>query len=294
MMSTWLFATPTNGLSKSASVSPAARRRLRWGARSKPFLIWSLRTAHFSPARRWKSTRARGRPPGPSPRPARGVRTTIVPAPLRFEEALARVRAALAARAPRPLAIPGFRPAAVLVPLLARPDGPTLLFTRRTETVPHHKGEISFPGGGREPGEDAVAAALREADEEVGLAPARVEVLGALDDVPSIARYVVTPVVAAVRDPPHAFRAAAFEVVEPFELPLAALLDPALRRASLWDPARLPPEAAAAVASSVQFEEVDPATGFWRVWSFHADAERVVWGLTARILADLVDRAFGR
>jgi 8-oxo-dGTP pyrophosphatase MutT (NUDIX family) len=212
-----------------------------------------------------------------------------------FEEALLRIRAALDARPARRLAIPGFRPAAVLVPLLARPEGPTLLFTRRTELVPHHKGEISFPGGGLEEGEDAVAAALREAEEEVGLPPVGVEVVGALDDVPSIARYVVTPIVAAVREPPGAFRAAAFEVLEPFELPLARLLDPAVRRASLWDPARLPAAAAEAVrAAQVEFEDVDAATGHWRVWSFHADAERVVWGLTARILADLVDRAFGR
>jgi 8-oxo-dGTP pyrophosphatase MutT (NUDIX family) len=210
-----------------------------------------------------------------------------------FDEALARVRTALAARAPRTLAIPGFRPAAVLVPILDRPGGPTLLFTRRTETVPHHKGEISFPGGGREPAEDAAAAALREAQEEVGLDPRSVEVLGDLDDLPSIARYVVTPIAAAVRAPPAAFTAAAFEVVEPFELPLARLLDPAVRRTSLWDPARLPAEAAAAlVASRVAFEEVDPATGHWRMWSFHADERRVVWGLTARILAELVDRAF--
>jgi 8-oxo-dGTP pyrophosphatase MutT (NUDIX family) len=213
--------------------------------------------------------------------------------PLGFEETLRRVRTALAARPARPIAVPGFRGAAVLVPLLARAGGPTVLFTRRTELVPHHKGEISFPGGGREPAEDAVAAALREAEEEVGLPASRVEVLGTLDDVPSIARYVVTPVVAAVREPPERFSAQAFEVLEPFELPLASLLDPATRRASLWDPARLPPEAAAAVASTVPFEEVDAATGFWRVWSFHADASRVVWGLTARILADLVDRAFG-
>jgi 8-oxo-dGTP pyrophosphatase MutT (NUDIX family) len=216
----------------------------------------------------------------------------VTPAP-GFEEALRRIRAALAVRAPRALEIPGFRPAAVLVPLLARPEGPTLLFTRRTETVPHHKGEISFPGGGREGGEDAAAAAIREADEEVGLPPGSVEVLGALDDLPSIARYVVTPIVAAVRAPPPAFSAAAFEVLEPFELPLSRLLDPGVRRASLWDPARLPSEAARAVAASrVAFEDVDAETGHWRVWSFHADERRVVWGLTARILADLVDRAF--
>ncbi|WP_242342022.1 NUDIX hydrolase [Anaeromyxobacter terrae] len=210
-----------------------------------------------------------------------------------FEEAVARVREALAERPSRPLEVPGFRRAGVLVPILARPEGPTLLFTRRTETVPHHKGEISFPGGGCEPRESALAAALREADEEVGLAPAGVEPLGALDDVPSIARYVVTPVVAAVPAPPPAFVPAEAEVSEPFELPLARLLDPSIRRAALWDPARLPATAAAALlAVRVPFEEVDAATGHWRVWSFHADPARVVWGLTARVLADLLDRAF--
>jgi len=216
----------------------------------------------------------------------------VAPGSFGFDEARARIRSALASRPPRALAIPGFRPAAVMVPLLARREGPTLLFTRRTETVPHHKGEISFPGGGREEGEDAAQAALREAEEEVGLVPARSEIIGALDDLPSIARYVVTPVVAAVREPPEAFRAAAFEVSEPFEVPLARLLDPAIRRASLWDPKRLPPEASGILASRVAFEDVDPQTGFWRVWSFETDAGRVVWGLTARILADLVDRAF--
>jgi 8-oxo-dGTP pyrophosphatase MutT (NUDIX family) len=217
--------------------------------------------------------------------------------PAAFGEAVTRIRAALAERPRAPLEVPGFRPAAVLVPLLDREGGPTLLFTRRTESVPSHKGEISFPGGAREPGEDAVHAALREADEEVGLSPAAVEPLGALDDVPSIARYVVTPVVAAVRRPPPAFRRAVFEVVEPFELPLAALLDPAQRRTSLFDPALLPPELPldflrSEAARRIPFEDVDPATGHWKIRSFHADPSRVVWGLTARILADLLDRAF--
>jgi 8-oxo-dGTP pyrophosphatase MutT (NUDIX family) len=217
----------------------------------------------------------------------------VAPAPLPFDEALARIREALARRPPRTLSVPGFRPAGVLVPVLDRPAGPTVLLTRRTETVPHHKGEISFPGGGAAPGEDAVRTALREAEEEVGLLPERVSVLGILDDLPSVARYVVTPVVAAVRDPPEAFLPAAFEVSEPFEVPLALLLDPSIRRASLWDPARLPAAAAAAVvATRIEFEQVDPATGHWRVWSFEAGPGRTVWGLTARILADLVDRAF--
>lgn len=212
-----------------------------------------------------------------------------------FEEAVARVRTALATRSPRTLEVPGFRRAGVLVPILSRPPGPTLLFTVRTDTLPHHRGEISFPGGGFAPFETAPAAALREAEEEVGLSPGSVEILGALDDVPSIARYVVTPIVAAVTSPPPSFVVATGEVSEPFELPLARLLDPSIRRAALWDPARLPPEAAAAVlAVRVPFEEVDAATGHWRVWSFHADPSRIVWGLTARVLADLLDRAFGR
>ncbi len=210
-----------------------------------------------------------------------------------FEVAAARIRAALAARPPRPLAVPEFREAAVLVPLLARAGGPTVLFTRRTERVPHHKGEISFPGGGAAPGETAVDAALREAEEEVGLAPGAVEIRGAMDPLPSIARYVVTPVVGAVPAPPDVFVHAEWEVSEPFEIPLARLLDPALRRAALWDPARLPPEIPRSLlAGRIPFEEVDPATGHWRVWSFHADPERIVWGLTARILAELLDRAF--
>jgi 8-oxo-dGTP pyrophosphatase MutT (NUDIX family) len=218
--------------------------------------------------------------------------------PVTFAEAVDRIRAALAGRPPVPLDVPGFRPAAVPVPVLDRRGGPTVLFTRRTERVPSHKGEISFPGGAREPGEDAVGAALREAEEEVGLPRRAAEPLGALDDLPSVAGFVVTPVVAAVREPPPTFRPAAFEVHEPFELPLSALRDPSQRRWTLFDPARLPPELSAAVraaraaARHVPFEDVDPDTGHWRIWSFHADPERVVWGLTARVLADLLDRAF--
>lgn len=214
---------------------------------------------------------------------------------LAFDEAVHRIQAALGARPPHPLAVPGFRAAAVLVPVLDRPGGPSLLFTRRSASLPHHRGEISFPGGGIEAGEGPVEAAIREAHEEIGLEPGAVEVLGRLDDRPSIAGFVVTPVAAAVRSPPEAFTDDASEVDEHFEVPLERLLDPALRRATLWDPARLPARLAEAVArAAIPFEDVDPASGHWRVWSFHADERRVVWGLTGRILADLLDRAFGR
>jgi len=210
-----------------------------------------------------------------------------------FDEAVARVRATLAARPARTLAVPGFRRAGVLIPLLARAAGPSVLFTVRADTLPHHRGEISFPGGGCGPGEEPLAAALREAEEEVGLLRERVDVLGALDDVPSISRYVVTPFAAAVAAPPPSFLPAAAEVREGFEIPLARLLDPAIRRAALWDPSRLPEEVAAALRDvPVPPEEIDAATGHLRVWSFRPDPSRNVWGLTARILADLVDRAF--
>lgn len=210
-----------------------------------------------------------------------------------FSDAVARARSALETRPPRTLEVPGYRRAAVLVPILDRPGGPTLLFTLRAATLPHHRGEISFPGGGLQPGEAPEAGALREAEEEVGLLPERALVLGRLDDLVSVARFTVTPVVAAVASPPAAFAGAPGEVEEAFELPLARLLDPEQRRAALFDPARLPPEIAAVVREArLPFEQVDPGSGHWRVWSFHADPARVVWGLTARVLAELLDRAF--
>jgi 8-oxo-dGTP pyrophosphatase MutT (NUDIX family) len=210
-----------------------------------------------------------------------------------FHEIVDRARRGLASRPARPLSFPGFRRAAVLVAILDRPGGPTLLFTRRAAALPHHAGEVSFPGGGLLAGEEPEAGALREAQEEVGLEPDGAEILGRLDDLVSMARFTITPVVAAVASPPAAFSAALGEVEEPFELPLARLLDPGLRRSAPWDPAWLPPEVRAALA------EADPSPahadgGRWLAWSFHADPARVVWGLSARMLVELLERAFAR
>jgi 8-oxo-dGTP pyrophosphatase MutT (NUDIX family) len=211
-----------------------------------------------------------------------------------FTEAVALARSGLSARSSRALELPGFRRAAVLIAILDRPAGPTLLFTRRAAELPHHAGEISFPGGGLQAGEAPEAGALREAQEEVGLVPERAEILGRLDDlVSSWARSTVTPVVAALASPPPAFTAAQGEVEEAFELPLARLLEPELQRTTLWDPSRLPPDVAAVVRRAPRPpEDVDPATGHWRVWSFHADPDRVVWGLSGRMLRELIDRAY--
>ncbi|MCI0342078.1 MAG: CoA pyrophosphatase [Planctomycetales bacterium] len=212
-----------------------------------------------------------------------------------FEEAAARIRSAPRVRASRRLSVPGFAPAAVLVPVLRRPVGPSVLFTERTREVAHHKGQVSFPGGALEPGEDPVAGALREAREEVGLEPARVEVLGTLDDQPSVSRFVVTPVLGLVADPPPVFVGDPREVAEPFEVPLATLLDRSRFRAERWGPERMPPGAPVRelLALRESFEEYDPSTSTYQVYFFDAVTGRAIWGLTARILKGLLDRAFG-
>jgi 8-oxo-dGTP pyrophosphatase MutT (NUDIX family) len=127
--------------------------------------------------------------------------------------------------------IPGLlRPASVLVPVVDRPEGLSVLFTRRTDHLHAHAGQISFPGGGAEVGDDSPeATALRETREEIGLAPHHVELLGRLHDYSTVTGYRVTPVVGLVR-PPFELRPDEFEVAEVFEVPLAFLLDPANHR----------------------------------------------------------------
>ena len=122
------------------------------------------------------------------------------------------------------------RPAAVLVPIIARPEGFTVLFTRRTEQLKSHSGQISFPGGRAEPGDPSPRhTALREAQEEIGLAPARVEVLGQLAEYNTRTGFRVTPVIGLIQ-PPLELAPDAREVDEVFEVPLAFLLDPANHR----------------------------------------------------------------
>lgn len=116
-------------------------------------------------------------------------------------------------------------PAAVLVPLVLHPD-PTVLLTLRSARLTSHAGQVSFPGGRAEAGETPEQTALREAEEEVGLDPAVPEILGRLPTLMTGTGYRVTPVVALLR-PPFALRHDPGEVEEPFEYPLARLIDPA-------------------------------------------------------------------
>jgi len=126
-------------------------------------------------------------------------------------------RPELAARAPRA--------ASVLIPLVARSEGLSLLLTRRTEHLSAHAGQISFPGGSAEASDaSAIDTALREAEEEIGLARAHVDVLGTLPDYLTGTGFCVTPVVALVT-PPFSLQADPGEVAEVFEVPLAFLMD---------------------------------------------------------------------
>jgi 8-oxo-dGTP pyrophosphatase MutT (NUDIX family) len=127
------------------------------------------------------------------------------------------------------------REAAVLIGLVMHESGPTVLLTRRTSHLHDHAGQISFPGGGIEQhDETAVATALRETEEEVGLRAESVEVLGSLPQYATATGYLVTPVVGLVT-PGFSLRIDTFEVDEVFEPPLAFLMNPAHHERRLVD-----------------------------------------------------------
>jgi 8-oxo-dGTP pyrophosphatase MutT (NUDIX family) len=117
------------------------------------------------------------------------------------------------------------RPAAVLVPLIDHPEGMSVLLTQRTAHLSAHAGQISFPGGRiEEEDADAIAAALRETEEEIGLPRHRVDVIGRLDTYVTGTGFEIAPIVGII-DPPVPIAIDPFEVAEAFEVPLAFILD---------------------------------------------------------------------
>lgn len=121
--------------------------------------------------------------------------------------------------------MPESRKAAVLIPLVLHPDGPTVLFTERAAHLSTHAGQVSFPGGAYETQDaDLIATALRETQEEIGLSPDRVAVMGSLAEYFTISRFRVTPVV-GVLQPGFDLMPDPDEVADVFELPLSVLLD---------------------------------------------------------------------
>ncbi len=148
---------------------------------------------------------------------------------------LERVAVELARHPVRQLQGDDLRPAAVLVPLFLRNDEPWLLFTRRTEQLKNHSGEISFPGGGaEEQDQDFWQTALRETEEEVGILAGEVRRLGQLDDFYSVYGYLVKVWVGSYGDP-YSYRVDENEIAELIELPLARLRDPRIYHQEDWE-----------------------------------------------------------
>lgn len=162
-------------------------------------------------------------------------------------------------------------PAAVLIPIVSRNSGLTVLLTQRTVHLRDHAGQVSFPGGRCEP-EDAgpVETALRETEEEIGLPRQQVEVLGVLSEYRTGTGFAIRPVVGLVT-PPLDLKLDDFEVADVFEPPLGFLLDPANFR-----------------RESVEYRGT--LREYWAVpWQ-----ERYIWGATAGMLLNLRGFLFGR
>ena len=167
---------------------------------------------------------------------------------------------------------PGFlpkqpwRPASVLLPLIMHTGEPTLLLTKRTERLQDHAGQVSFPGGGREPQDsDPIATALRETREEIGLEPEHVEVVGYLRGYLTVTGYAVTPVVGLVR-PGFSLVTDPLEVAEVFEVPLVFLADPKHRE--------------------VQTREFGGRPASFYLFRYR---DQTIWGATAAMLVNFLD-----
>jgi len=155
-------------------------------------------------------------------------------------------------------------PAGVLIPIIDRPDGLTVLLTRRSAELKHHAGQVSFPGGRMEPhDQDIRQTALRETDEEVGIHPDQVQVIGYLPTMPTITGFAVTPIVGLLCDDVK-LDIDRTEVELAFEVPLQFLLDPDNQRMSMRE-----------------FEGVQ-----MNLAEFHYAGERI-WGATASMVIAL-------
>lgn len=167
----------------------------------------------------------------------------------------------------------GLREAAVLVPLLEGESGPELVLTKRSGMVSTHRGEIAFPGGGRDPEDsDLWATALREVQEEIGLKREHVSPIGHLDPLVTVgSRFLLTPCVGILQESAEIVPAS-LEVDRILQVPIARLLEPAVFREEIW-----------------------PWPGGERrsVYFFELDEDDVIWGATGRIIFRLLQILLG-
>lgn len=183
-----------------------------------------------------------------------------------FQSWIQALRERLASPPPQRLPPSDLRTASVLVPLYVDAGELWTVLTKRTDTLPNHRSQIAFPGGARELGEDPWAAALRESQEEVGLDPKRVLRLGELDEGETPAGFRVIPCVGAVPFPLQ-MSPNAGEIAEVFSLPLSAFNNPQLVE-----------------------DRTIVVNGEERELRIYHVGRRQIWGLTARILQNLLIR----
>jgi len=176
------------------------------------------------------------------------------------------IRNILSTRKRRVIEHPSFSHAAVLVPLFKKGEDCHLLFTKRSEEVKYHKGEISFPGGvADEEDSELINTALREAFEEIGLKENDVQIIGLLDDIVTITEFIVTPIV-GLFPYPYPFKVSEVEIAELIEVPLSFLLEEG------------------------RFSESEIFRGGQNeiVYAYQYE-KHIIWGATARILKQFLD-----
>lgn len=161
------------------------------------------------------------------------------------------------------------KPAAVLIPFLRQDDTWRVLFTRRTDTLPEHSGQVAFPGGRADPGDSTPEdTALREANEEIGLKQADVRLLGRLDPLVTISNYRLTPVVGVIPWP-YPIHLARQEVSRVFSIPLAWLAN--------------------AANHQIKKRELPAPYGSVPVIYFSRFDNELLWGVSAQIALNLLD-----
>jgi 8-oxo-dGTP pyrophosphatase MutT (NUDIX family) len=182
------------------------------------------------------------------------------------ENFIKRLEDLLNKRERKPIHDPAYVRAAVIVPLFNKDELCYILFTRRTQEVKHHKGQVSFPGGAFDEGDgDLRGTALRETFEEIGLREKDIRIIGTLDDIVTTTRFIVTPFVGYFPYP-YPFQLSKREIEEIIEVPLPVLLDPAC------------------------FSEKKIVDGNSKRWVYNYQyGHHAIWGATAKILKQFLE-----